>query len=212
MNVSRIYEVHECDEHGELFDWERCRACKGTGRLDGPEMQRFVEWAKKCIFCNGHGSLKAATLAEKALRCMRYELRCESCEHPSSNGTWEGGSPPDAVTLANLTDITLSELRDGNDQPLGGAGLYSPCDEGCRHGGPIRGQMYPGLNDPPPPRLIEFSATYPDAAAWTKYMPVEASWRTVDVRTLGWPHDLRPERLAVLCLRCWATLDHKGQG
>lgn len=26
----------------------------------------------------------------------------------------------------------------------------------------------------------------------------------VDVRCLGWPHDLRPERLVVLCLRCWA--------
>ena len=27
--------------------------------------------------------------------------------------------------------------------------------------------------------------------------------RPVDVRTLGWAHDLRPERLSVLCLRCW---------
>jgi hypothetical protein len=34
---------------------------------------------------------------------------------------------------------------------------------------------------------------------------VEASWRQVDVRRLSWDHDLRPEYLAVLCLRCWST-------
>jgi hypothetical protein len=37
------------------------------------------------------------------------------------------------------------------------------------------------------------------------YGPFEASWRPVSLRTLGGPDDLRPENLAVLCLRCWAA-------
>jgi hypothetical protein len=37
-----------------------------------------------------------------------------------------------------------------------------------------------------------------------EHLEFRASWRPVDVRCLSWPHDLRPESLAVLCLRCWA--------
>jgi hypothetical protein len=45
----------------------------------------------------------------------------------------------------------------------------------------------------------------PVDAATLKLTPdFEASWRQVDVRTLGWPHDLRENKLAVLCLRCLA--------
>jgi hypothetical protein len=74
---------------------------------------------------------------------------------------------------------------------------YSPCDEGCRHAGPGREWFEVAVGDDP-------WAVTEDVSQVALTYPREASWRPVDVRVLGWPHDLRPEKLAVLCLRCFA--------
>lgn len=118
-------------------------------------------------------------------------------------GVFEGDQPyfGEELTLAAAFDL----LREGTDPADFGDGNcthYSPCDEGCRHGGPGRwtngGAMGWGL--------LADSDGYPDVReAVRDRLTPEAAWRPVDVRTLGWPHDLRFEKLAVLCLRCWAA-------
>jgi hypothetical protein len=105
-----------------------------------------------------------------------------------SEGTWEFHPQPmlcqtkgewQKETLAYALDRLRDRRRDPDPRVV--AVHYSPCDEGCRHGGPTRCEAFTidGPSD------------------------VEASWRQVDVRCLDWPHDLRPESLSVLCLRCF---------
>lgn len=145
--------------------------------------------------------------------------RCEDCGHPMSEGTWEGCGDgirgEDLPTLGvGFLRTALMDLRRG-DEPLVAPVHYSPCGEGCRHGLPARwaelDELVPGAS-----RDIAEEAwddvpgsTDPTGRDEVRDLlsagPIEASWRQVDVRTLGWPHDLRPEKLAVLCLRCWAA-------
>jgi hypothetical protein len=122
--------------------------------------------------------------------------RCESCSHPMSEGTWEDG--PRREWTAE--DADLAELA-GVPSGSGPRVHYSPCDEGCDHGGPARLR----LEQRGEKGWIPVTDQRPgDALLLDRVDAVEASWRSVDIRTLGWPHDLRPEKLAVLCLRCFA--------
>src|SRR5262249_25811150 len=152
--------------------------------------------------CGGHGSMKAAALAAAwdaaAQRAFppveRAKPRCEGCGHPMSNGRLEaeGIAEPGGELMRGLAfDAALKTLRAGQEPTLL-AVPWSPCDARCDHDGPGRNPGEPGrlANGP---GLFDLSVI--------KY---EAPWRAVDVRPLGWPHDLRPEKLAVLCLRCWA--------
>lgn len=212
MSILRVYDPPECDERGVPLDWERC-GCNDSRPVSG--------MVRVCAVCDDHGSLKAAALAERWERYCRERapaegfvvflramlngpVRCESCSHPMSEGTWENPVRPDSG-LSVLDDIAMRELL---ARPFGdgfhawaerqGVAHYSPCDEGCSHGGP--GRVH--LGRPAAARLVNDLPMAPrDATAGR----IEASWRPVDVRTLGWPHDLRPEKLAVLCLRCWAA-------
>lgn len=182
-----------------------------------------------CLACDGHGSLKAAALFGRlevlfshgpvrfpspAADKMRAECgRCEDCGHPMSDGTWEKHQRT-ASELRPAEELRVAErrLREGRE-PLGMMGVhYSRCDERCRH-----------LNDEANGLLRVRRHLHP-SGKWSHWITTtgssrrtageivesgrdeqyEASWRQVDVRTLGWPHDLRPEKLAVLCLRCWA--------
>lgn len=138
---------------------------------------------------------------------MDRPVRCADCGHPGgpmSEGTWEG-DPPQGVERARTfcEQRAFDELRTGNLTPRLPVVHFSPCDEGCRHGGPGR-ELTPAtsrsvtlLEDP----WSEYGGV---AYLTSAGVAIEASWRLVDVRTLGWPHDLRPERLAILCLRCLA--------
>lgn len=62
----RIYDPWEVGPDGRPLDWECCRACEGGGRTGAPG----VDWIGRptCVCCGGHGSLKAAALAECAAR------------------------------------------------------------------------------------------------------------------------------------------------
>jgi hypothetical protein len=81
-----------------------------------------------------------------------------------------------------------------------GMGKWSPCDERCRHGGPVRYQQAFALG------------------AWEHYHGpdetiatyVEASWRILTVHHLnGVKHDLRWWNLAALCQRCHLSIQGK---
>ncbi len=192
-DILRVYDPHECHPDGVPLHWESCRWCYGEGV--------HLETGAGCRACDGHGSLKAAALAamqhsyaqERPRGNGPLALRCEGCGHPRSEGTWEDGG------FQRSSDEWLvwaaTHLRQGRAPPahLGGtpatafATHYSPCDKGCTHD--LTGTRTAGL------------------AAGKMAVdchPLEASWRPVEVRALGWPHDLRPEKIAVLCLRCWA--------
>lgn len=198
MSVLRYYKMAECDERGYPLDWEQCRTCDGKGYLDDlvPGVRHGT-----CATCDGHGSLKAAALfwllAERGgvhTPNPSKGARCEDCGHPMSEGTWE-----------EVTQAEFDRLHPDGDQanvwlstqncPFAYGIHYSSCDEGCDHGGAGRrfntvyGSGWVLMNDLDP--------RHPDCSD-------QASWRSVDVRLLDWPHDLRPESLAVLCLRCWA--------
>ncbi len=195
----------ECDEHGKPLDWDRCRTCGG----DGLTTDRY--FAEPCDRCGGHGSLKEAALAAMSSFTDTHRPDgtpcCEDCGHPMSEGTWEGFGVYDAPyrSMAEVLADVRQSLSQGVEPEWHGPGPapvhYSPCDEGCRHGGP--GHVL--VDDSPVDQWQEYTnISLPDALRAPGVKRIEASWRPVDVRTLGWPHDLRSERLAVLCLRCYA--------
>jgi hypothetical protein len=196
MSVRRIYDPAECGSSGVPLDWERCRRCGGSGTSTLALSKRNAD-VGPCPICAGHGSLKAAALAKKGenARCgIPVMTRCEDCGHPMSEGTWEGEYGD---------EIARTEVLDGDESlrrhlERNGTIHFSPCDEACRHRGPGRRPA----TDATWIAYDDLASPQPDGHGWRS--GVQASWRPVDVRCLGWPHDLRPERLAVLCLRCWA--------
>jgi hypothetical protein len=246
VTVLREYKPHECDEQGVPLDWDECRACGGTG-IDHTAHRRAMEALAEaheedpianspatvrrptCEACGGHGSLKAAALADAHGRQPgtlhgQPPARCEGCGHPMGDGTWERGAEYWHEALRRDLGVGSSRwafehLRRGNEPPSRTlqhrVGVhFSPCDEGCRHDGPGRHR----LTDED---YLTWKAIPDTAKARTGLgvgnYEVEASWRQVDVRTgvpapANHPHpmiytrpwNLRPENLALLCLRCWA--------
>lgn len=221
MNILRIYDPPECDAAGVPLDWERCRKCDG-GRI------KFGPGDVPCDHCDGYRSLKAAALAVMGYRSATkaispyvmtrgewqrgatsiftghkmidfgpLPIRCEDCWHPMSDGTWEGDWG-DEITLKSLLSLPFDGGGFHGTAERKGRIHFSRCDERCEHGAPARF----GRGDSEWESVLDQN-TSPAILTAAKWM-VEASWRAVDVRTLGWQHDLRPEKLAVLCLRCWA--------
>lgn len=202
MSVLRVYDPPECDERGDPLDWECCREFTGL-----PE---HLEFHSRCERCEGHGSLKAAALADCAMRQaggLRPDppggIRCESCNHPMSKGTWEGESISIRWALEHLRAQREPPTKREYGIPCPPGVHYSPCDGRCDHGGLVRVHNPDQLPDAPYwSDALEFeTAVRHNVEAG---MEVEASWRQVDIRRMGWPHDLRPEKLAILCTRCYA--------
>lgn len=85
-----------------------------------------------------------------------------------------------------------------------GAGEWSPCDPGCRHGGPAR---YINDDGTPGPESM------PDAEALEMLVctrPVEARWRILTVHHLdGNKANCRWWNLAALCQRCHLQIQGK---
>lgn len=80
-----------------------------------------------------------------------------------------------------------------------GAGEWSRCDEGCRHGGPLR------LRTPDGYAIYE-SRDPPEGASF----PREARWRILTVHHLdGDKRNCRWWNLAALCQRCHLTIQGK---
>lgn len=218
MTVLRVYDPPECDSAGVPLDWKCCRTCGGSGRwceCDRGERTPLNCWScskDRCPTCDGHGSLKAAVLAamrgfDGPIRGMfaPRTIRCEDCGHPMSEGTWEGhrlaDDPHHQRSAARSAETYLREYDGIPPRPMG-LDFYSPCDEGCRHGGPGRGPL-PGDSTQWQPFLALTPESLTNVVLTTPGF--EASWRPVDVRTLSYPNVLLPEKLAVLCLRCWVA-------
>jgi hypothetical protein len=121
----------------------------------------------------------------------------------------DGGIPYLARTGATpIKDIVREQaghrcVRCGHPYRKGehGNGEWSPCDEKCRHPGPVRWQ-----------------ATHLGLGVWTYYdgpdetiaTYVEAQWRILTVHHLnGIKHDCRWWNLASLCQRCHLTIQGK---
>lgn len=232
MSVLGIVDPVDCDEHGVPLDWERCRSCVLGVKVEW-HTHDHVPQGPPCPTCDGRGSLKAAALAALAVNhacgscghrtdhmagggCItkgcgcRHKTpsppdpRCRDCGHPMSDGTWEGEYGGRQLTDAER-HAWAERLMLAGEEPKYHGTHFSPCDEGCRHGGPGRFQAFGLWED-----TDELDPEEPKRQR-------EASWRQVNVRTgvpapPGHPHpmiftrpwDLRPENLALLCLRCWA--------
>lgn len=201
MSVLGVVDPVDCDERGVPLDWERCRTCNVDG--DGTPIYPDGHGAPDCPTCGGRGSLKAAAMRVCLTMDEKYALvpvRCEGCGHPMGGGQWDGRDPYARGDLKILT-YAFQALAAGSavDLEVLERVYWSPCDEGCRHGASVRTPVPGGY-------WTNLTVIAPEGAAAKVAAGerVEASWRAVDVRTLGWPHDLRPEKLAVLCMRCWA--------
>lgn len=228
---------------------EACEVCAGRGSLKAAVLagleevrlrrawsdQRFEEREARGETFDPDRMPEDKTAARDQLECHMRDLnrhvaetdasfvvRCEGCGHPMSDGAWEGPRPR---YIAEGHDVLLfdaaQEFLRRKREPKVGRVHYSPCDEVCQHGAPIRVavegaraalDLQSGEAETPEKAgrkvLVDLMGT--TAGEWARginpdYGPVEAVWRAVDVRTLGWPHDLRPEKLAVLCLRCYAA-------
>lgn len=217
MSVLRVYKPEECDGDGVPLDWEKCRTCEGGTVVFKTTSMGLTGGIRPCEPCGDHGSLKAACLHYLAQGQMWAEVerrgdllwprdheprpsvgdigelrrevestqvvRCQVCSHPMTEGTWEGGEGSDFVLRG-----ALEVLAAGREPWSDGSKLvhHSACDDRCRHG------------RPPMAHACEF----PDDSE--RGFHYEATWRHVDVWPLSWAHDLRPEMIAVLCLRCAA--------
>jgi hypothetical protein len=213
LTVLRVYSPDECDSDMNPLDWERCRECGGAGSFP-EEDAGGNQWRETCTRCAGRGSLKAGALVaavsggwtDAMTDAEKVMVRCEGCQHLRSEGAWEGrpGTTYDeAIRKAEARLFAGREPDDWHDGQGPGPVHYSACDEGCRHGGPGRFKMseHPDHEWLPADEIV---ATERGILLVRNGQPVEASWRQVDVRRLAYPNMLRPEDLAVLCLRCWA--------
>ena len=112
---------------------------------------------------------------------------------------WHGvkAAPPEDFVVPAIKDVVREQaghrcVRCGHPYRKGehGRGEWTPCDEHCRHGGPVR---------------------WSNGSAWEPYdgpdctiaRYVEARWRILTVHHLnGIKHDCRWWNLAALCQRC----------
>lgn len=121
-------------------------------------------------------------------------LRCDCCGHPMGREIWEldprdPHTTPEGKLRSRYLAAAERVLRDGGE-PVGlGRVPYSACDEGCRHGGPVRAR-HPGE------QAWEHwgrELALPSLPATYAHAEVQASWRPVEACEAG-----------VLCLRCSA--------
>jgi hypothetical protein len=217
--VLSVVDPVACDEHGVPLDWERCRCLHeipgGMGSLADALQQRD----EVCPTCGGHGSLKAAALAELiGVGQDDATWRCEVCKHPMGDGCWAPRPPGElAETIQGRFKVAAYALKHGREPNAGAWPMsespvhWSACDTECDHGGPLRARRDDGCIWLPVDDFRALNCGY----------DVQASWRPVDLRVgmrakragmdvIGAspvvlrPFDLTAENLAVLCLRCWA--------
>jgi hypothetical protein len=99
----------------------------------------------------------------------------------------------------------LHPYRNGEN----GNGEWSPCDDQCRHRGPIRVQTYGEWYEPPEESMAAFDAPGGLLHALSEW-PVEARWRILTVHHLdGNKANCRWWNLASLCQRCHLQIQGK---
>jgi hypothetical protein len=220
----RVYDPAECDAQGVPLDWAGGLKAKVLAHLLNERGRDDHETHVEPVYSD-HASLARATCScdwesdvmddddarDAAWTHSEHDphpahgvARCEGCGHPMSDGTWTepaDGWGDDLTRAALLAKPYSGERGLHGTAERRGRVHWSPCDEGCRHAGPFRRLDWTGLGEHDEPRIVVTDQGDVQVLVTAELRP-EASWRQVDVRTLGWAHDLRPERLAVLCLRC----------
>lgn len=193
MSVLRFYSKDEWNPK----DWDLCQTCRNGLPPDPDDPNQGP-----CPKCQDHGSLHAAALDhlrnddQESTKPENWLVRCETCHHPYNKGTWEGQSYPFEWAYQSLEiGIEPSVNRDEGIH-------YTCCDEKCRHPGPatFAPSEYAGRR-----KLWEDGQGMSVVECVAEGANVESSWRAVDVRRLSWDSDIRPQYLALLCLRCWAN-------
>lgn len=198
---SRDEMCQTCQGHGEVWVTDQCGTCDGHGSLKAAALAYFRQTA--CAACGSETLRDVCAEADHVVFGCRpgghdLQYRCQGCGHPMSDGEWVGEFGDEI-----LRDDLLRKPHNDLHQWAERSNLvhYSSCDDGCRHDGHGR-QRVGKYNDWQVMDLARLDSVI--RAERCLDGRVEASWRQVDVRTLGWPHDLRTDHLAVLCLRCWA--------
>jgi hypothetical protein len=173
-------------------EWSKCTTCGGHGYrwsrdggasfMDPParlapddpyaEIEGRAPWEKlTCPDCLGMGSVKARVRLEAGHRCVR-------CQHPF---------------------MTKGDAKMLGVEPS--PGHWSPCDEKCTHGGPVRYRYTETME------WVEFDPTLVHAPASAQ---VEAEWKVLTVHHLdGDKANLRWWNLCALCQRCHLQIQGK---
>jgi hypothetical protein len=209
-SVLDVVARSECGPDGYPLDWEWCRMCEGGTKP-------FNLLAGRCPMCGGHGSLRAAALSLFSLGITYSpdwvvgmpEWRCGKCNHPMSEGTWEiherwrdqaNGYSNDEVI--KYIEEAFAEGRSIKyvESTYKDAVHLSKCDGKCTHSAEhVRSHPEGSFKAFRETDTSMFGAI---ESGWI----VESSWRQVDIHFKnGWQHDLRPENLTLLCLRCSFT-------
>lgn len=212
LSVFREYEPRECGADGYPWMWHQCQTCMGEGAgpyLEGWTEEEMTDFACPCAHCLGAHSVKELVRAEAGYRCVR-------CGHPyrPGAGTWgtsegypQGSEPPPSGLLFNMEQDP--DIREVARQMKIRPPLWSPCDERCTHGGPVR-QVWP--NGAKASRPDGSTDPYGSAGEMVRegYNGIEAAWRILTVHHLNErKHDLRWWNLASLCQRCHLHIQKK---
>lgn len=188
-------------------EWDTCTTCFGRGKLDPrahDDDGHYPEFTLTCHDCLGMGSLKAHVRLEAGHRCIR-------CQHPYiPKGDAKMLSQIGARTLVWPTGYEPCDCGpiSRKDCPrCKGTGLFwkegwSPCDERCEHGGPLRARLR-GSQE-----WSDVDGFYADSE-WTRW-EVEAAWRILTVHHAdGDKSNVRWWNLLSLCQRCHLEIQSK---
>jgi hypothetical protein len=170
----RLYEPEECGSDGYPIAWHRAT----------------------CDLCYGLGMVdgvwKDGSQGPKELPC------------PTCKGKGERGIKDIVRAMADYRCARCMHPYRAGDERISAKGEWSPCDESCRHAGPLR---YGPLG-------LEFDAApKPTAGLLSTFSlskPVEARWRILTVHHLnGRKADLRWWNLCPLDRRCHLAIQGK---
>lgn len=220
----RLYDPRECDERGVPRGWLQCVTCHGTGLHSYARPGGVPSAAQSCATCWGFGALRESAIAwlvehrragtpldaeAYARRAHEHGIRCEGCAHPMSTADLaDDGGGPRWSQAVEARRWAFSHLSMGTEPPLENGAFpintqWSVCDRDCAHHGVSRQRIIATGEIIALRHERGFEATRPLASAEGPTV-VESAWRSVDIRALGWPADLSPEALALLCLHCYA--------
>lgn len=197
LTIFREYEPHELGKDGYPAAWHRIPGLMLVGPPYREALPVESKWGVKDL--------------------VRAEAghRCERCLHPyvvGESGTIEEGDELHPARTLRETGFPQEALdaaferriADGEDvveEPGAGSRTHwSPCDERCSHGGPLRCRALPS-GEWRDERSFGQGTT---AGQMVEHaLAVEAAWRILTVHHLnGRKHDLRWWNLAALCQRC----------
>jgi hypothetical protein len=195
LSVFRVYEPDDAGEDGYPLVWHRNQ----DGQLDGAiETLLASEATRRGL--NFTSGVKHLIRAEAGHRCVR-------CGHPfmvGESGEWQGRPRPEAESTESLLDHAAELIAEKRGI------LWSPCDEQCTHGGPIRWRA-PG----DPSWTTEAEAGVHVARGGLEKLrdagaEIQAPWRILTVHHLNEVKlDLRWWNLASLCQRCHLYIQRK---